>query len=105
MSFRIVRILFFAPLCLFLLMRFDLRVFAQAPVNGQAGGSVGTLSGVVSDPSGAVITKASVRLTDASGASFDSTTNKEGIYEFKGLVPGKYTLKAVAKGFALLTQE
>ena len=105
MSFRVVCILFFALLCLFLLMRFDLPVFAQAPAGGQAGGSGGTLSGVVTDPSGAVIAKASVRLTDASGASFDSTTNKEGIYEFKGLAPGKYTLKAVAKGFALFTQE
>ncbi|HET7151528.1 MAG TPA: carboxypeptidase-like regulatory domain-containing protein, partial [Candidatus Acidoferrum sp.] len=92
MSFRFVRILFFAPLCLFLLMRFDLRVFAQAPASGQAGGSGGTLSGVVTDPSGAVIAKTSVRLTDARGASYDATTNKEGIYEFKGLVPGKYTL-------------
>jgi hypothetical protein len=70
---------------------------AQAPTGG--------LGGVVTDPSGGVIAKAAVRLTDASGASLDTTTNHEGYYEFKGLAPGVYTLKAVAKGFALFTEE
>ncbi len=65
----------------------------------------GALNGVVTDPSGGVIAKAAVRLTDAAGASIDTTTNREGFYEFKGLVPGIYTLKAVAKGFAIFTQE
>src|SRR6266571_3024908 len=65
----------------------------------------GALNGVVTDPSGGVIAKAAVRLTDAAGASLDTATNREGFYEFKGLVPGTYTLKAVAKGFAIFTQE
>src|SRR5216683_517227 len=65
----------------------------------------GALNGVVTDPSGGVIAKAAVRLTDAAGASIDTATNREGFYEFKGLVPGTYTLKAVAKGFAIFTQE
>ena len=69
---------------------------AQAPTGG--------LHGVVTDPSGGVIAKASVRLTSASGASQDTTTNRDGSYEFKGLLPGAYTVKAVAKGFALFTQ-
>ncbi len=70
---------------------------AQTPTGG--------LHGVVTDPSGGVIAKASVRLTTTSGASLDTTTNRDGSYEFKGLVPGIYTVKAVAKGFALFTQE
>src|SRR2546429_8181070 len=56
-------------------------------------------------PSGAGIPKASVRLTSASGTSYDGATNKEGIYELKDLPPGAYTLKAAAKGFALFTKE
>jgi hypothetical protein len=52
-----------------------------------------------------VIAKASVRLVNASGTSFDTKTNQEGFYEFKGVPPGTYTLKAVAKGFALFTKE
>ena len=65
----------------------------------------GGLTGMVTDPSGAVVGKAAVRLTDANGGSHDTTSNKEGIYEFKALAPGVYALKAVAKGFALFTQE
>src|SRR2546430_7087519 len=53
-----------------------------------------SLNGVVTDPSGGVIGKAAVRLTGASGASLDTTTNREGFYEFKGLVPGTYTLRS-----------
>jgi hypothetical protein len=67
--------------------------------------TTGSLTGVVTDPSGAIIAKAAVRLVTASGTSLDTTTNKDGLYEFKGLAPGKYTLKAVAKGFALFTKE
>ncbi len=64
-----------------------------------------SLNGVVTDPSGGVIAKASVRLTNATGASLDTTTNRDGYYEFKGLAPGTYTVKAIAKGFALFSQE
>src|SRR5205085_12069900 len=45
------------------------------------------------------------RLTNARGASYDATTNRQGIYEFKALLPGVYTLKAAAQGFALFTKE
>jgi len=43
------------------------------------------LNGVVTDPSGGVIAKAAVRLTTTSGASLDTATNRDGVYEFKGL--------------------
>jgi len=79
--------------------------FAQEPTSRPAVNDAGGLTGIVSDPSGAGIPKASVRLTDASGTSYDATTNAEGIYQFKALSPGVYTLKAVAKGFNLFTQE
>src|SRR5260370_5999260 len=67
--------------------------------------ATGVLNGVVTDPSGGVIAKAAVRLTTSSGASLAITTNRDGSYEFEGLVPGTYALKAVAKGFAIFTQE
>jgi hypothetical protein len=73
--------------------------------NLQAQAPTGGLNGVITDPSGGVIAKAAVRLTSASGASLDTTTNRDGFYEFRGLLPGTYTLKAVAKGFALFSQE
>jgi len=70
---------------------------AQTPAAG--------LTGVVTDPSGAVIAKAAVRLINSVGASIDTTTNRDGVYEFKNLAPGTYTLKAASKGFALFTKE
>jgi carboxypeptidase family protein len=84
-------------LCVLALLVCDGSVFAQSPTGG--------LNGVVTDPSGGVISKASVRLINASDASFDTKTNPEGFYEFKGLIPGTYTVKAAAKGFALFTKE
>src|SRR5438876_4887541 len=112
MSFRLVRTTCAFFLCFFLLPLFTQRVCAQAPAGGATGqaaapaaGATGGLTGFVTDPSGAGIPKASVRLTSASGTSYDGATNKEGIYELKDLPPGAYTLKAAAKGFALFTKE
>src|SRR5229473_2712296 len=97
MSFRVTRIVLLS--WVFLLLGFPLRrnLAAQTPAGG--------LNGVVTDPSGGVIAKAAIRLVNTSGASIDTTTNRDGFYEFKGLAPGIYTLRAVSKGFALLTQE
>src|SRR5262249_49762986 len=60
--------------------------------------------GQVTDPSGAAALGATILLTTPSGASMDTTTNKEGGYEFKDLPPGNYQIKAVAEGFELFTQ-
>lgn len=114
MNFRLLR-----TTCAFFLLLlpplFAARLYAQTPAseasgtNGQgatpANGPTGGLTGFVTDPSGAGIPQASVRLTNASGVSYDTTSNKEGIYEFKAVPPGVYTLKAVAKGFVLFTKE
>jgi carboxypeptidase family protein len=78
---------------------------AMFSMTAQAQNATGILRGQVSDPSGAVIPGAAVLLTTPSGASLDTTTNKDGIYEFRGLAPGTYILKAVAQGFALFTKE
>lgn len=95
-----VRLLRRAALGLF---SFLILLFQGGTLHAQT--TTGSLTGVVTDPSGAIIAKAAVRLVTASGTSLDTTTNKDGLYEFKGLAPGKYTLKAVAKGFALFTKE
>src|SRR2546421_9117080 len=97
MSFRPVRIVLLSVVFLLSIFPIAGNLDAQTPA--------GALNGVVTDPSGGVIARAAVRLTNASGASLDTTTNREGFYEFKGLVPGTYTVKAVAKGFAIFTQE
>jgi hypothetical protein len=78
-------------------------VFTGQPTLAQTAAAGGTIRGQVTDPSGASVAGAAVLLTTPTGASMDTTTNKEGAYEFKGLAPGKYQLKAVAQGFALFT--
>jgi hypothetical protein len=72
----------------------------------QAGGSQavsGSLRGQVTDPSGAAITHADVVLTpaDASAALIKTQTDGQGMYEFKGLAPGQYSLTVVTQGFAV----
>src|SRR5271166_2082358 len=62
--------------------------------------STGTLRGRITDPSGAVIPRATVMANTAEGRSVTVMTNNQGVYEFKGLPIGSYTVTAVAKGFA-----
>lgn len=61
----------------------------------------GTLRGLITDELGAAIVGANVTLTDAGGVQKKTTTNGEGVYNFAGLNPGKYTLQAAAPGFAV----
>jgi hypothetical protein len=60
----------------------------------------GTLRGQVTDPSGSVISNATVIVTTATGNALTAVTNRDGIYEFKSLIPGKYGVKVIAQGFA-----
>lgn len=97
MSFRSMRVISASLLSIVLIFFLASASHAQAPT--------GAMNGTIVDPSGASIGKVAVRLTNSTGASLDTTTNKDGFYEFKALAPGTYTLKAAAKNFALFTQE
>ena len=71
-------------------------------INGQT--SRGTLTGTVADNSGAVISNATVKITQqATGVSRQTTTNSAGLYRFDAVDLGTYTVSAQATGFA--TQE
>ncbi|MGA2430583.1 MAG: carboxypeptidase regulatory-like domain-containing protein [Candidatus Acidiferrum sp.] len=58
-----------------------------------------TLRGQVTDPSGSVVPTATVLLTTPNGDAITANTNRDGIYEIKGLAPGKYGVKVIATGF------
>ena len=62
--------------------------------------TTGELAGTVTDPSGAVITNASIVLSSlASGARQVTQTNSTGAYRFALLPPGSYKISASASGF------
>src|SRR4029077_17755447 len=62
--------------------------------------TTGELAGTVTDPSGAILTSASVTLTNvATGAKQATQTNSTGAYRFPLLQPGSYKLSAVSTGF------
>ena len=61
----------------------------------------GSIVGTVRDASGAAIPKATVTLTNpATNISLTTTTNNVGEYQFNGLHPGDYIVRAVANGFS-----
>jgi Carboxypeptidase regulatory-like domain len=76
-----------------LLVLFTSLVWAQA--------GTGELTGLVSDPSGAVVANAPITLSNsATGDNRTTNTTAAGVYRFSGLpVVGTYTLEANPKGF------
>jgi Carboxypeptidase regulatory-like domain len=81
-----------AALCVFLLLA---RCDASAQVTGQ-----GSISGTVTDSSGAVIAGAPVAVTNvATGVAHDSITNSTGYFEVDNLNPGAYSISVDASGF------
>ncbi|HEY6337687.1 MAG TPA: TonB-dependent receptor [Candidatus Sulfotelmatobacter sp.] len=77
-------------------------VFAVATLLGAlAAGQTSQLNGSVSDPSGAGVADATIRLTDAATSLERTTTsNRSGLYQFLDVPPGSYRLEAAARGFA-----
>src|SRR5947209_2674953 len=75
-------------------------VFATAVVHAQGVGSSGDIRGVVTDPAGAVIPKATIVAEDTEkGIRRTSVTDDNGQYEFTGLPPGTYRVTAKISGF------
>ncbi|MBZ5659856.1 MAG: TonB-dependent receptor [Acidobacteriia bacterium] len=64
-----------------------------------------TLTGTVTDPSGAAIANAQVSiLNTATGVPRDVTSNTDGIYSAPNLVPGVYSITITAAGFSKTVQ-
>ena len=65
----------------------------------------GTITGVVQDPSGAVIGNASVTLANLdTGQEFKTKTDGGGVYVFSPIKIGKYKITAASPGFQTTTQ-
>jgi hypothetical protein len=62
---------------------------------------VSTIKGRVTDPSDAIVPGAVVTLRKAGSRDLRQTTNEEGVYEFKNMQAGAYTIRIQKPGFAL----
>ncbi len=71
-----------------------------------AQGTAATVSGFVTDSSGATLPSATVTYTNtATGAVSKATTNSEGLYRVTGLLPGIYKAIIAMTGFKTAVQE
>jgi hypothetical protein len=72
---------------------------------GQASAGTGSISGVLTDPSGAVIPDAEVVVRNVdTNVSRSVKSNEVGRYEVVALQPGQYEIKAAKSGFANLVR-
>ncbi len=77
-------------------------VLAASAFQAKAQGIFATLTGVVSDPAGSVISNATITLTDAlSGSSRETKSNDQGYYTFASVPVGNYNLNIDAQGFQI----
>src|ERR1700676_1721218 len=93
--FAIFRRKFSVVVPLFLAMGILLSSHAYAQISGA------TLSGTVTDPSGAVVPQATMTIKNvATGITRSNTTSTAGFYSAPNLLPGMYEVKAEAQGFS-----
>src|SRR5208282_3807997 len=89
---RAIRYSFLLPLTLAIASFYSIRVDAQV--------GTGTISGVVMDPSGAVVVGALVVITNSqTGVVTSATTNSQGRYGVPDLIVGTYDVQATKQGF------
>jgi hypothetical protein len=81
-------------------------LLASPIAHAQGVGASGSLSGTLSDPTGAVIPKGTVTAEDvARGIRLSATVDANGQYRFTNLLPGTYDLTAQIPGFQTLLQK
>lgn len=83
-----------------------LGVFAMLGAAAVAQIGTSTISGRVTDPTGAAIPGVSIVVTNAATSfEYTSETNAEGLFRVQSLQPGMYRVAFVAKGFKKLVRE
>jgi hypothetical protein len=84
---------------LLLLVSFALLILSTSSALAQTA-STGAMTGIVTDPSGAVISGATVTATNlATGQARTETTDASGAYKFSLMPPGAYSVKFSVQGF------
>lgn len=75
-------------------------------VTALAQNPTGVISGTVTDPNGAAVSGATVKITETStNREIAVQTNQEGFFEARNLAPGSYTVRVEQKGYSAATTE
>ena len=86
-----------------LLAALILGIFTTVPIYAQVVGA--TMSGTVTDPSGAVIPNAQIVIKNtATGVTRNARTDSSGFYNTPNLLPGPYSVAVSASGFSTQVQ-
>src|SRR5579885_3281741 len=94
-AFKIARRILPSFVACLMLLAMAVGAFAQV--------SQGTLSGTTTDPSGAVLTDSKITATNtATGETFNTTSNADGLFVFPLLPVGPYKVVAAHDGFNTL---
>jgi Carboxypeptidase regulatory-like domain/TonB-dependent Receptor Plug Domain len=88
--------------CVFTILVFAalVAVAQERPAAPKSDPAHASVSGTVSDPSGAVLVGAKVTLDNGAGLKRETVTDEKGLYSFSDMAPGSYTLTATAPNFA-----
>ena len=79
-------------------LKLALLLFASRPLRATTGGSI---SGAISDPSGAAVADAKLHLINTGQQTlYETTSNSQGLYAFPNLPVGHYELTVAAVGFS-----
>src|SRR3984893_15426363 len=90
----------------FLSLALSLGVFLLTGLFVQGQSTYGSITGAVTDPSGAAIADARVTLTNLGTAQKRTqATGADGLYTFVNLIPGNYRVEVEKPGFKRITQE
>jgi hypothetical protein len=90
--------------CIVLALVSALVLLSSAFVLGQNAVSTGSISGTITDPSGAVVEGARITITNvATSQTMDLTSNSTGGFNAGELVPGAYQVQIAKKGFSTVT--
>jgi outer membrane receptor protein involved in Fe transport len=96
-----VRTIIRTTLAIFAMM--TLGVSVSAPIGAQVIGA--TLSGTVTDASGAIVPRAQISIKNMrTGVDTSVTSNSDGFYTVPNVLPGTYEMTASAPGFATMMQ-
>src|SRR5215472_4188130 len=84
---------------------FLLMLLVGIPALAQSLGNAGTITGTVTDPSGAVLPGAKVTITNpVTGHTAQTTTAGDGTFRFNNLPPNSYQLEVKSDKFSTYTQ-